>query len=376
MLHLEPFRDPQSTVAAVLDRLKPSVEGKRVLVKPDWTTRETPRPSECTTRPFLSGVLSWLKANGAASVTLGHSSLLTPPDMPYTSFSDLLKLAGGHDLLEDFPHLRLCDLEVEPMQLREGFLVPTAVLEADVVISCVRLKTHSGTQIAVGVKGLMGLLPDSENLRMHRDGLARLMADLAVAVSPSVTLVEADIGMEGEGPRHGDDVDCGYYLGGDDLFELDCAAARLMGYAPDEIAHLVHLGQRVQREAPELDEALRAHVRVFSRPTGVIQATRAARVYPGDSCATCHLAASSVLDFVKNNPTRLRTLAGLAKALYVDGVDLYMGHQPPDREAAKGRGLALGECARSFAEQHDLPHIGGCPVRYHEVQDALVKALA
>ena len=252
MLHLEPFRDPQSTVAAVMDRLMPSVEGKRVLVKPDWTSREQPRPSECTTRPFLSGVLSWLQANGAASVTLGHSSLLTPPDLPYTSFSDLLKLAGGHELLEDFPHLRLCDLEVEPMQLREGFLVPTAVLEADLVVSCVRLKTHSGTQISVGVKGLMGLLPDSEHLRMHRDGLARLMADLAVAVAPGVTLVEADLGMEGEGPRHGEDVACGYYLGGDDLFELDCVAARLMGFAPDEIDHLVHLGQRLEREAPEL----------------------------------------------------------------------------------------------------------------------------
>jgi uncharacterized protein (DUF362 family) len=376
MFHLEPFTNPRETVGAVLDRIMPAVEGRSVLIKPDWNARETPKASESTTVGFLAAVLTWLEQHGAASVTLGHSSLLTPPDLPYTSFSDLLKLAGGHALLEDFPHLRLRDLEVEPMRLQGGFLVPAAVAEADVLVSCVRLKTHSGTQIAVGTKGLMGLLPDSEHLRMHRDGLARLMAALAVAVPPSVTLVEADVGMEGEGPHHGSDVDCGYYLGGDDVFEVDALAAQLMGHAVDEVDHLAALGRLLDRAAPALPVALRRHVRDFQRPTGIIQATRAARVLPGDSCATCHLAASSVLDFVKANPTRIRTLAGLAKALYVDGVDLYMGHQPADRVPAKGRSLALGECSRGFAEAHGVPHIGGCPVRYHEVQDLLVEELS
>ena len=375
VFHLEPFTGHRETVARLLDRLLPDVRGRTVLLKPDWNAREQPRPSESTTRAFLAAVLAWLEEHGAASVTLGHSSLLTPPDLPYTSFSDLLKLAGGHDLLEEFPHLRLCDLEVEPMQLQGGFMVPQAVLQADLLISCVRLKTHSGTQIAVGVKGLMGLLPDSEHLRMHRDGLDRLMAELAVALPPAVTLVEAALGMEGEGPHHGDEVPCGYALAGDDLLELDSCAAQLMGFDPPEVGHLAALARLQEREAPVLSPDHASRRRTFRRAEGVIQATRAARVFPGDSCATCHLAAASVLDFVKANPTRVLTLAGLAKALYVDGVDLYMGHQPADRTPPEGRGLALGECSRSFAEAHGLPHIGGCPVRYHEVQELLVEEL-
>ena len=181
--------------------------------------------------------------------------------------------------------------------------------------------------------------------------------------------------MEGEGPHHGEDVACGYCLAGDDLLELDSLAAELMGFQHGEVEHLVELGRVLDQEPPQLPEELSAHVRVFERARGVIQATRAARVFPGDSCATCHLAASSVLDYAQQNPTRVRTLAGLAKALYVDGVDLYMGHQPADRRPSEGRSLALGECSRIFAETHGVPHIGGCPVRYHEVQDLLIEEL-
>lgn len=375
MIALEPFDTPARTLERLLERVLPDLApGTSVLIKPDWNARSAPRPGENTTRAFLDGVLRWLQDRGVERVALAHSSLLTPPDVPYTSFDALLEIAGCTELLEDYPGVRLIDLEVEPMELRGGFVVPAVLREFDVLIDCVRLKTHMGTQIAVGCKGLMGLLPDSEHLRMHRDGLDALLAKLAVAVPPDVVLVEADVGMQGEGPHHGDAVPCGFYLGGTDAFEVDTAAAQLMGMEPGNVEHLAALARLLDRPFEPLPGPARRFVRHFTQPTGVIRPVRGARVFPGDSCATCHVAAEGILDYARDNPTQVRALAGLARALLVDGVDLYMGHQPVSR-TPKGRCVALGECARSFAEAHDVPLVGGCPVRRDQAQAALIDAI-
>ncbi len=378
MIALVPFVDPARSLAALLDQLLPELSpGASVLIKPDWNARHSPRAAEITTRGFLHALLSWLQSRGIRSVCLAHSSLLTPPDVPYTSFMDLLELADCMELLEDFPHLRLVDLEVEPMELRGDFLVPLALSEQDLVINCVRLKTHSGTQIAVGTKGLMGLLPDSEALRMHRDGLGPLLGKLGAALAPDLTLVEADLGMEGEGPHHGDPVSCGYYLGGSDLLEVDASAAWLMGMEPAQVEHVAALATALGRELPPAPEQWAEHQRSFAQPVGMLQPTRAARVFSGDSCSTCHVAAESLLDFVKDQPREVRAIARLAKALMVDGVDLYMGHQPEGRSPDPQRPcVALGDCAQSFAKTHSLPHVGGCPVRRDQVQPALVQAMS
>ena len=83
------------------------------------------------------------------------------------------------------------------------------------------------------------------------------------------------------------------------------------------------------------------------------------------------------MDFVKDQPTEVRAIARLAKALLVDGVDLYMGHQPAGaRPDPKRPCVALGDCAQDFAKTHALPHVGGCPVRRDQVQPALVRAMS
>ncbi|MED5374029.1 MAG: DUF362 domain-containing protein [Myxococcota bacterium] len=373
MIALTPFTDPRGSLKQLLDDLDLGLQpASRVIIKPDWNAVD-PAPAETTSRAFLHALLSWLQEQGIRSVCLAHSALLTPPDVPYTSFMDLLEGTGCMELLEDFPHLRLVDLEVEPMSLRGGFLVPSVLSEQDLLINCVRLKTHSGTRMAVGTKGLMGLLPDSESLRMHREGLEPLMGQLGATLQPGLTLVEAELAMEGEGPHHGDPVQTGYYLGGTDLLEVDAAAAWLMGLEPAQVEHIAALAKALDRELPAPPQQWADQRRDFKQPTGVLHPTRAARVFPGDSCATCHVAAESVLDFAREQPTRLRTMATLAKRLFVDGVDLYMGHQPETRTPEPERpAVALGDCSACFAKEHGVPHIGGCPVRREQVQSELV----
>ncbi|MBK7758309.1 MAG: hypothetical protein IPI35_18300 [Deltaproteobacteria bacterium] len=120
MLALEPTTTAAEAVTRLLDRLLPALPaGAKVLVKPDWCARHDPRPAENSSPAFLEAVLTWLVAKGARPA-LGHTALLTPPDVPYLSFTELLKVAGCNELLESFPHVRLIDLETEPMALRRS----------------------------------------------------------------------------------------------------------------------------------------------------------------------------------------------------------------------------------------------------------------
>ncbi|MCB9744309.1 MAG: DUF362 domain-containing protein [Alphaproteobacteria bacterium] len=383
MLALEPFDTPRDTLRRLLDRLAPDIgPGDRVLVKPEWCAAQDPKPSENSSPAFLGALLEWLDERGAR-VTLAHSSLLTPPDVPYTSFTELLKLEGVNHLLEDLPHLRLIDLETEPMELRragaQAFLAPRALSEHEHLIVCARPKMHMGTEVALGTKGLMGLLPDSENLRMHRDGLGSLLGHLGQAIPPALVLIEGDVAMEGNGPHHGRDVRCGWYLGGADLLEVDAAGAALMGFEVDEVVHLRALADLQGREVPALAKEMRPYIRRLARPEPFLEHRRV-RVWPGDSCATCHRAARSVEEHVLDNPHKLGDVAAVAAMLYLKGFNIRMGHHDlADAPEAGSLSVALGECARAWAEAHDVPLVGGCPVRVHEVRPALmerVRALA
>lgn len=380
MIALQAFDAPRSSLGALLDRLLPALpRGARVLIKPEWCARRAPRPAENTSPAFLQALLAWLSERGARP-TLAHAALPTPPDAPYTSFTDLLKLAEVDFLLEEFPHVGLVDLETEPMALRVSggleLLLPRTLGEYDLFISLARLKTHMATVLSAGAKGLMGLIPDSENVRYHRDGLDRHVAALADVAWPGLTLIEADLGMEGEGPHHGDAVPCGFYLGGDDLLAVDCAASWLAGVDPAEVPHLVQLAALRGRALPGLPDDLRPYSRSFRRPRPYLQHTRKVRVWPGDSCATCQYAAQSVEGFLRDNPQRVGDLAAAAAMLFLRGFHIRMGHHPLAEAPAPGElSVAVGDCARPWAEAHGVPLVGGCPVRVGEVQPALIELL-
>jgi uncharacterized protein (DUF362 family) len=378
VLVLEPFDTPAETLSRLLERLLPELApGTRVFVKPNWCARTPPKASENTTPEFLDGLLAWLEQRGV-EITVGHASLLTPPDHPYMGFANLIRMARTEDLLEKYPHVRFLDLELEPMEVRTSgdvsLLLPQVLRDQDLHINCARLKTHMMTQVSVGGKNLMGLLPDNEKLRLHRDGLEPLIAHLGNMVWPELTLVEADLGMEGEGSHHGDDIECGYYLGGDDVLEVDAVCTRLMGLDPEVVEHLRGLAELRGTTLAPLPPELEPWVRAFRPPAAYLYYSRRTRVWPGDSCSTCHMAAKTVVGHVKENPHKLGDLVALANMMYLKGFNLYLGHHPESGPPPEGEiSIAIGDCAQEYAEQHDLPFIGGCPVRYHGIRPALVE---
>ena len=66
-----------------------------------------------------------------------------------------------------------------------------------------------------------------------------MLLDLAECVNPGLTIMDAVVGMEGNGPGNGDPRQVGYLLGSENPRALDLVAAEMMGLPREENPYLV-----------------------------------------------------------------------------------------------------------------------------------------
>lgn len=136
-------------------------------------------------------------------------------------------------------HLSAESVEVENLQGHAfmRFTLARRVVEADVVISLPKLKTHGLTMFTGGVKINFGCLPGLQKPEMHVraqgiETFSQMLVDLMVAVHPTLTVMDAVVGMEGNGPRNGNPKQIGAILASTDPVALDAVACQIVGIQP------------------------------------------------------------------------------------------------------------------------------------------------
>lgn len=110
----------------------------------------------------------------------------------------------------------------------------SSFLDADVVINVTKLKTHSFAGYTGAVKNLYGLIPGLVKVEMHSrfpdlPGFCDLLCDLEQFARPKIVLhvIDAVIGMEGEGPTNGKPKFIGQIMASADPYALDVVAVSL-----------------------------------------------------------------------------------------------------------------------------------------------------
>jgi uncharacterized protein (DUF362 family)/NAD-dependent dihydropyrimidine dehydrogenase PreA subunit len=125
-----------------------------------------------------------------------------------------------------------------PFQFRKLYIA-NPVLEADIVISLPKLKTHELTYYTGAVKNFFGVLPLKCRKEIHllgkRDLFGEAVADVYSVVKPGFAVMDGVIGMEGNGPSHGNPINSGVILASQDCISLDITAAELIGFDPLKI---------------------------------------------------------------------------------------------------------------------------------------------
>jgi uncharacterized Fe-S center protein len=121
--------------------------------------------------------------------------------------------------------------------------VSKAVLEADVFISLPKFKTHGLTVMTGAIKNSYGILPGAQKAKLHKaagnpERFHEAVVDVFNIRIPDLFVVDAIVGMEGNGPASPDLRDIGLILASDNAVALDAVIATMMGCEPGRLRFL------------------------------------------------------------------------------------------------------------------------------------------
>ena len=235
--------DLADVIGRGLGELKVDVKDKRVLIKPNFVEYEP--GTVINTHPNVTiGAAIALKRAGAREVVVaegpGHRR-----DIEY-----LLTSTGLFEHLreEQAAFIDLNHDDVRPTRLRSHYtglnalMLPAAVLDADLVVSMPKLKTHHWAGMTCSMKNLFGTVPGAvygwpKNL-LHVRGIEQSILDLNATIRPRLAIVDAIVGMEGDGPIMGTPKSVGAVIMGTDLVAVDATAARVMKLRPEGMPYI------------------------------------------------------------------------------------------------------------------------------------------
>jgi len=209
--------------------------GKRVLVKPNILIPKKPEDAATTHPAVIEAVCSAFIKEGA------EVSIIDSTGGPHTRM--VLRLLYGITGIKKAA--KLCgatlsfDTSHKPVLCSKGQIIQqveilSPVLEADLVISLAKAKTHSFMSMTGCVKNMFGCVPGLDKPRLHkrfskREDFAAMLVDVCLSVNPGFSILDAVYGMEGGGPASGDPKLLGVIAGGLSPYAVDLAQSYLMG---------------------------------------------------------------------------------------------------------------------------------------------------
>ncbi|MEE9516918.1 MAG: DUF362 domain-containing protein [Candidatus Adiutricales bacterium] len=222
------------------------IKNKKVLVKPNALRASEAGQGIVTHPAVVAAVVEKLEELEPKEIVVGDNPGMMSYGSNERTFREtgLMEAARGH-----YVNIGADAVEVE---FNPAFLdkvtISRAILDADVVISVPKFKTHGLTVISGAVKNSYGYLPGALKANLHRlTGDAARFSDMLVDIYrlrvPDLFIVDGVVAMEGNGPASTDLRDVGQILASDNGLAMDATIARLMGVEPGNLPFL-----RIARE--------------------------------------------------------------------------------------------------------------------------------
>ena len=248
--------------------------GGHVVLKPNLVEVHAGRPINTDPRLIAAAAAAFLDA-GAKRVTVAEG----PGHV--RDIERLLEQTGLEDHLAPLG-VPFVDLNVDDaiyVPLRDNvtgvgqFPIAATIMQADLVVSMPKMKTHHWAGATLSMKNLFGTVPGAEfgwpKNPLHWAGIPKSIADLWSTIRPGFAIVDGIVGMEGDGPIMGTAIAHGVVVMGEHCPAVDATAARLMGLVPEKIPYLqiaLGLGATVAENRIE-----RAGDKVAARPYELLE---------------------------------------------------------------------------------------------------------
>jgi uncharacterized protein (DUF362 family)/Pyruvate/2-oxoacid:ferredoxin oxidoreductase delta subunit len=231
--------------------------GQSVFLKVNLLMKAEPDRAVTTHPALVRAVVRAAKAAGARDIAIGDS----PGGRINASAARALFEASGMSAIarEEGVRVSLLDDSIVRVPSPDGVLYQSfnlgrEAVEADVLIDLPRMKTHGFMMFTGAVKNLFGCIPGLEKAQFHikvpdREDFAGMLVDLLGACSPELSIMDAVVAMQGDGPSGGTPRRVGALLASTDAVALDVVASSIARFDPmdvytNAVAHRRGLGPR------------------------------------------------------------------------------------------------------------------------------------
>lgn len=233
--------------------------GKRIVIKANLVSAMKPEEA-ATTHPVLISALVDMLAERGAEVVVGDS----PGGLYNAAFvGRVYRVSGmtevlshGAKLNDDYSERTATNPDGKVLK---SFAYTAYLDRADLIINFAKLKSHGMMGMSCAAKNMFGTVPGVIKPEYHfrfprHEDFADMIVDLDEYFHPYLSIADAVVGMEGNGPTAGTPKKMGFLLASRSPHTLDMAAARLLGFLPEELPILTAAIKRGM--APEKYEDL------------------------------------------------------------------------------------------------------------------------
>jgi len=241
MIHPASYGNCRKAVDRAFDLFPINLSGKKVLIKPNVLRGAD--PEECiTTHPdVLRAVLERVEESGPAAIVVGDN----PGAFAYGANESTFRRTGLMEAAKgSYKNIGSAGVGVQfNPRFLEKVSLSRAVLDADVIISVPKFKTHGLTTITGAIKNSYGFLPGAQKAQLHAAagdpvGFGEMIVEVFALRVPELFIVDAVVGMEGNGPASKNLRHIGKIMAADNAVALDGTIARMMGMEPGKIHFL------------------------------------------------------------------------------------------------------------------------------------------
>ncbi|PMQ01112.1 MAG: hypothetical protein CBR30_07570 [Dictyoglomus sp. NZ13-RE01] len=214
-------------------------KNKKVLLKPNLLMPAPPNRAITTHPIIIESIVETLIDKGAKELLIGDS-----PGNNRSTVQGLYEITGMKKVAEK-TGARLVNFSTEGViefTTKNNVKIPVTkiVKEVDYIINLPKLKTHQLTLMTCAIKNIFGTIPGFNKTKMHTTfpnakDFSELLVDLFNFVKPALNIVDAIIGMEGDGPSAGEPKKFGKIIVGDDPVAVDTVAGWILGYKPQDV---------------------------------------------------------------------------------------------------------------------------------------------
>ncbi len=236
----------------ILQRLTPKLGTRpKILLKPNILRPAKPNEAITTHPEFVNSVAKFYRrAYPRAQIFIGESSGCLGLPNTKRALAGYSKAIRNHRLkVVPFESQKIAKVKNPHGKIWKEVPLPKVLLDADIVVNLPKLKTHTLTVFTGAVKNFYGCVPGAIKGKGHADAISpakfsSLVLDVFQAVKCQVHLMDAVVGMEGNGPSNGLPKQTGYILGSKNGVALDAAALRLAAIPETNVPTQVEAASR------------------------------------------------------------------------------------------------------------------------------------